>query len=235
MVLEVDPDKRRISLGLKQTLPIRGKRSPRSSRSARPSKAKSRTRPSSACSSASTAMSTAWSTSPTSTGRSRASKRSRTTTVATWSRPRCSTSMSRRSASRSASSSSRPATADGATALPRRRLKKGSVVTGTVTEVNDGGIEVRIADTDMTAFIRRADLSPRPQRPAPGAFRQGREGRRARHHGRPEDRQDRALDQGAGNRRREGSRRRIRLVGLGRLARRHPRRGAQGPREEARR
>ena len=38
-------------------------------------------------------------------------------------------------------------------------LKKGSVVTGTVTEVNDGGIEVRIADSEMTAFIRRADLS----------------------------------------------------------------------------
>src|SRR5215212_2836623 len=38
-------------------------------------------------------------------------------------------------------------------------LKKGSVVTGTVTEVNDGGIEVKIADSEMTAFIRRADLS----------------------------------------------------------------------------
>jgi small subunit ribosomal protein S1 len=38
-------------------------------------------------------------------------------------------------------------------------LKKGAVVTGTVIEVTDGGIEVRIADTDKTAFIRRADLS----------------------------------------------------------------------------
>ena len=45
-------------------------------------------------------------------------------------------------------------------------IKKGAVVTGTVTEVTDGGIEVRIADSDKTAFIRRADLSPRPQRPA---------------------------------------------------------------------
>jgi small subunit ribosomal protein S1 len=70
-VLEVDPVKRRISLGLKQTLqnPWEGLR-----REAVPigttSRARSRTRPSSACSSASTAMWTAWSTSPTSTGRS---------------------------------------------------------------------------------------------------------------------------------------------------------------------
>jgi len=52
-------------------------------------------------------------------------------------------------------------------------LRKGSVVTGTVTEVNDGGIEVRIADSDQTAFIRRADLSrdrndQRPERFAKG-------------------------------------------------------------------
>ncbi|MDO8358690.1 MAG: S1 RNA-binding domain-containing protein, partial [Devosia sp.] len=52
-------------------------------------------------------------------------------------------------------------------------LKKGSVVTGTVTEVNDGGIEVRIADSEQTAFIRRADLSrdrndQRPERFAKG-------------------------------------------------------------------
>jgi small subunit ribosomal protein S1 len=37
-------------------------------------------------------------------------------------------------------------------------LKKGSVVTGTVTEVNDGGIEVSLAD-GVKAFIRRADLA----------------------------------------------------------------------------
>jgi len=52
-------------------------------------------------------------------------------------------------------------------------LRKGSVVTGTVTEVNDGGIEVRVADSEMTAFIRRADLSrdrndQRPERFAKG-------------------------------------------------------------------
>jgi small subunit ribosomal protein S1 len=37
-------------------------------------------------------------------------------------------------------------------------LKKGSVVTVTVTEVNDGGIEVSLAD-GVKAFIRRADLA----------------------------------------------------------------------------
>jgi small subunit ribosomal protein S1 len=52
-------------------------------------------------------------------------------------------------------------------------VKKGSVVTGTVTDVNDGGIEVKIADSDVTAFIRRADLSrdrndQRPERFAKG-------------------------------------------------------------------
>ena len=52
-------------------------------------------------------------------------------------------------------------------------MRKGAVVTGTVTAVTDGGIEVAIADTDLTAFIRRADLSrdrseQRPERFAVG-------------------------------------------------------------------
>jgi small subunit ribosomal protein S1 len=84
---------------------IRGKCSRRATRPAPKSKAKSRTRPSSACSSASKAMSTAWFTCPTSTGTVRASRSSRSTTRATWSRPSCLTSMSTRSASRWASSS----------------------------------------------------------------------------------------------------------------------------------
>jgi small subunit ribosomal protein S1 len=52
-------------------------------------------------------------------------------------------------------------------------VRKGSVVTCEVLEVKDTGIEVRIADTDLTAFIRRADLSrdrseQRPERFAAG-------------------------------------------------------------------
>ena len=52
-------------------------------------------------------------------------------------------------------------------------LRKGAIVTGQVTQVMDSGIEVKIADTDLTAFIRRAELSrdrseQRPDRFAPG-------------------------------------------------------------------
>jgi small subunit ribosomal protein S1 len=52
-------------------------------------------------------------------------------------------------------------------------LKKGAVVTCEVTQVNDGGIEVKIVDTDMTAFIKRSDLArdrndQRPERFAVG-------------------------------------------------------------------
>jgi len=38
-------------------------------------------------------------------------------------------------------------------------LRRGAVVTCIVSKVNEGGIEVTIGDTEMTAFIRRSDLS----------------------------------------------------------------------------
>jgi small subunit ribosomal protein S1 len=52
-------------------------------------------------------------------------------------------------------------------------IRKGAIVTGEVTQVMESGIEVKIADTDVTAFIRRAELSrerseQRPERFAPG-------------------------------------------------------------------
>ncbi len=52
-------------------------------------------------------------------------------------------------------------------------LRKGAIVTGEVTQVMDSGVEVKIADSDLTAFIRRAELSrerseQRPDRFAPG-------------------------------------------------------------------
>jgi small subunit ribosomal protein S1 len=52
-------------------------------------------------------------------------------------------------------------------------LKKGSVVTCEVTEVKEAGIDVKIVGTDLTAFIRRADLArdrgeQRPERFAAG-------------------------------------------------------------------
>ncbi|MGA0530348.1 30S ribosomal protein S1 [Hansschlegelia sp. KR7-227] len=52
-------------------------------------------------------------------------------------------------------------------------IRKGSVVTCEVIEVKDGGLEVKIADSDLSAFIRRADLArdradQRPERFAVG-------------------------------------------------------------------
>ena len=52
-------------------------------------------------------------------------------------------------------------------------LKKGSVVTCEVTAINDGGLEVKIVDTDLAAFIKRNDLArdraeQRPERFAVG-------------------------------------------------------------------
>jgi len=53
------------------------------------------------------------------------------------------------------------------------RLKRGDIVTCTVKEVRDGGIEVTIGAEGVTSFIRRSDLSrdrsdQRPERFAPG-------------------------------------------------------------------
>jgi len=52
-------------------------------------------------------------------------------------------------------------------------IRKGAIVTAEVVAVQDSGIEVKIADTDLTVFIRRAELSrerseQRPERFAPG-------------------------------------------------------------------
>ncbi len=58
-------------------------------------------------------------------------------------------------------------------AAPEGSVRKGAVVTGTVTEVNDGGIEVRIADSDLSAFIRRADLSRDRNDQRPERFSKG--------------------------------------------------------------
>ena len=52
-------------------------------------------------------------------------------------------------------------------------LRKGATVTCEVLEVKDGGLEVKISGSDMTSFVRRADLSrdrseQRPERFSPG-------------------------------------------------------------------
>jgi small subunit ribosomal protein S1 len=51
-------------------------------------------------------------------------------------------------------------------------LKKGSVVTGTVTAVNDGGVEVAVGD-GLTGFIRKSDLSRERSEQRPDRFAVG--------------------------------------------------------------
>jgi small subunit ribosomal protein S1 len=52
-------------------------------------------------------------------------------------------------------------------------IRKGAVVTCEVLEVKDAGIDVRIADTDLTAFIRRSDLSRDRSEQRPERFAKG--------------------------------------------------------------
>ncbi len=90
----------------------------------------------------------------TSTGRSPATSSSRNTRRATRLRPWCSMSIAPRSASRSASNSlpETPPTRSPVT-------KKGDTVTCEVVAVQENGIEVKIADSDITTFVKRSDLS----------------------------------------------------------------------------
>jgi predicted RNA-binding protein with RPS1 domain len=79
MVLEIDTPSAACRWASSRPCATRGKSSPRPTRMAPRSRARSRTSPSSACSSASTTISTAWSTSPTSAGTSPARRRSGST------------------------------------------------------------------------------------------------------------------------------------------------------------
>ena len=105
---------------------------------------------------------------PTSTGSVPAKKPSRTTRRATWSRLWCSMWTVKRNASPWASSSSRAIRSS--LAGP---MKKGDKVTCEVMKVEDGGLEVQIAGTDLTAYAKRGDLArdrgeQRPERFAVG-------------------------------------------------------------------
>jgi len=101
MVLEVDPEKRRISLGLKQTMdnPWDSFKDKYPQGTEVEGEIKNITE-------FGLFISTAWCISPISIGRSRPKKRSPPTIAAMWSRPSCSMSTPTRSGSRSASSSS---------------------------------------------------------------------------------------------------------------------------------
>jgi small subunit ribosomal protein S1 len=53
------------------------------------------------------------------------------------------------------------------------KLKKGMAVTCEVLEVKENGLEVQIADTDITTFIRRSDLSRDRSEQRPERFAKG--------------------------------------------------------------
>ena len=111
-------------------------------------------------------------------------------------------------------------------------MRKGSVVTCEVLEVKDGGTRGQDRRHRPDHLHQAQRTRPRPRRPAPRALLGRGEGRRADHPVRPPRAQGRRLHQGAGSRRGEGGDRAIRLGRLRRLARRHSRRGPQGARPE---
>ncbi len=53
------------------------------------------------------------------------------------------------------------------------RFKKGDAVTCTVTSVQENGIEVKLADSDLTAFVKRSDLSRERSEQRPERFNVG--------------------------------------------------------------
>ena len=111
-------------------------------------------------------------------------------------------------------------------------VKRGDVVTVTVTAIEDGGIEVEY--DGMKSFIRRSDLSRDRSEQRPERFTRG-DKVDARVTNIDKARKLGPVDQGARDRRGEGGGGAVRLVRLGRLARRHPRRRpeAQGRRLSA--
>ena len=146
---------------------------------------------------------------------------------ARWSRPRCWTSTSRRNASPWASSSwkatrsRRPAPAGGA-------LRKNQVVTGTVTEVNDGGIEVEL-EGGVRSFIRRADLARDRNDQRPERFGKGDKVDALVTSVDKASRKVSPVHQGPRNLGREGSRGAVRFLRQRRQPGRHP---GRGPEEE---
>ncbi len=187
VVLEVDAEKRRISprpqAGPAQPVGSVRRQAPGRHR---PSKAKSRTPPSSACSSASTATSTAWSTCRTSPGASRVRTRSTlhrkgesvTAIVLDVDVDKERITLGMKQLEKGA-----PAAAAGV--RPADGLNKNEVVTVTVLEVRDGGLEVQVGDDGATGFIKRSRPRPRPRRAASERFAGRPEARRDGHRLRP--------------------------------------------------
>ena len=109
-------------------------------------------------------------------------------------------------------------------------LKKGSVVTGEVIEVKEGGIDVKIVGTEYVSFIKRSELARDRSEQRPDRFAVGQkvDARVIQFDRRTHKVQ--VLDQGARSRRGEGGDCAIWLVGFRRNARRHPRHCARSAR-----
>ena len=108
-----------------------------------------------------------------------------------------------------------------------RQLNKNAIVTVTVLEVRDGGPRSAGRRRWRDRLHQAHRSRPRPRRAASGAVPGRPEVRRDGDRLRPLEEAD-LLDQGDADRRREAGRRAIWLVRFGRVARRHPRRGAEG-------
>jgi predicted RNA-binding protein with RPS1 domain len=111
-------------------------------------------------------------------------------------------------------------------------VKRGSIITVEVTSIEDGGIEVEYEG--MKSFIRRSDLSRDRSEQRPERFSVG-DKVDVRHQHRQQDPPSWSLDQGPRDRRREGSGRTVWQLRLGRLAGRHPRRRAERRRRQVNR
>ena len=173
-VLEVDEEKRRISLGLKQAQSNPWEAFAETHPVGAWSRAKSRTRPSSACSSASRATSTAWSTCRTSPGACRARKRlqlhRKGETVKAQvldvdvEKERISLGM------KQLEGGGAGAGASAAARRGRRRRQEGRGRHVIVRAVQDAGLDVQVGDDGATGFVKRDRSWPRSRRAASGAF-----------------------------------------------------------------
>ena len=101
------------------------------------------------------------------------------------------------------------------------KYKKGDVVTCEVLAVQENGIEVKLADSGHHHLHQALRPVARPLRAAARALQRRRQGRRRRHQRRQDSAPHDGVDQGAGDRRGEAGRGAVRLLRLGRLARRH--------------
>ena len=105
-------------------------------------------------------------------------------------------------------------------------VNKGETVTVTVLDVKDGGLDVQVGDDGATGFIKRTDLGRDRDEQRPERFQVG---QKFDAHGdrlRPLEEAE-LLGQGAPDRRGEAGRRPVWLLGFRREPRRHPRRSAQ--------